>query len=362
VTDDRAAEPGAALPTDVADDARFDLLAAPLAAPAPALHVRTHLEVTVPGSVDETPTEAAADEAAAAAAGSQVDQDDADDSALEPSADDEPHGGDQPDAEQPEAEQPVGVGSPEQHSLIPQAVGADAGSTGDHGAPPEPDARAAEPDDAAGPEETAVLAAVGATLPIWLPATAPVPAVPPTGPVTRSGPAPSMPRHRRQPWALLVLSILLALTLGLATYLLMTTRAYERRSAEWEAAARTTGSDLTQARADLEATSSDLAATRDQLATAQARIIELADEKAQLGDDRAIQRQLVDYQQRISAAAGNVATALNSCIDGQYKLIDYLENPSAYDQTDLARFRTDVQTVCGAATDANVALQRELKK
>ncbi|PVU81687.1 hypothetical protein DDP54_14825 [Cellulomonas sp. WB94] len=161
---------------------------------------------------------------------------------------------------------------------------------------------------------------------------------------------------------MLVLSILLALTLGLATYLLLTTRAYERRSAEWESVARSTGADLTQARADLEATTSDLAATRDQLATAQARIIELADEKAQLGDDRAIQRQLVDYQQRISAAAGNVATALSSCIDGQYKLIGYLENPSAYDQADLARFRTDVQTVCGAATDANTALQRELKK
>ena len=324
MTDDRAAELGAALPTDVADDARFDLLAAPLAA-----------------------------------AGSQ---EDAHDSAPEPSVDDEPHGDDTPDAEQPEAEQPAGIGSPEQHSLIPQAVGADAASTRDHGAAPEPDAPAAGPGAAAGPEETAVLAAVGTTVPIWLPATAPVPAVLPTGPVTRSGPAPSMPRHRRQPWALLVLSILLALTLGLATYLLMTTRAYERRSAEWEAAARTTGSDLTQARADLEATTSDLTATRDQLATAQARIIELADEKAQLGDDRAIQRQLVDYQQRISAAAGNVATALSSCIDGQYKLIGYLENPGAYVQADLARFRTDVQTVCGAATDANAALQRELKK
>ena len=327
MTDDRGAEQGTALPTDVADDARFDLLAAPLAA-----------------------------------AGSQVDQDDTNDSALEISADDQRHGDDQLDAEQPEAEQPVGVGSPEQHSLIPQAFGADAGSTSDRGAAPEPDACAADPYDDVDSEETAVLAPVDATLPIWLPANAPVPAVPPAGPVARSGAAPSMPRHRRQPWALLVLSILLALTLGLATYLLLTTRAYERRSTEWEAAARTTGSDLTQARADLEATTSDLAATRDQLATAQARIIQLADEKAQLGDDRAIQRQLVDYQQRISAAAGNVATALSSCIDGQYKLIGYLENPGAYVQADLAQFRTDVQTVCGAATDANAALQRELKK
>ncbi|MGV8976424.1 MAG: hypothetical protein ACOH17_00115 [Cellulomonas sp.] len=276
-----------------------------------------------------------------------------------------PADSEQPDVEQPEtqqveaqqvealqvealqtgSEQAVGIRSPELQPREPEP-----GSTAPH-------------DRAAGLEETAVLPPVGATLPIWLPETATDPAAPLADPIVPSiQVASSMPRHRRQPWALLVLSILLALTLGLATYLLMTTRAYERRSAEWETAARTTGSDLTQSRADLEATTSDLAATREQLATAQARIIELADEKAQLGDDRAIQRQLVDYQERISAAAGNVATALNSCIDGQYKLIGYLENPAAYDQADLARFRTDVQTVCGAARDANTALQRELKK
>ncbi|CAN5373433.1 hypothetical protein BH11ACT1_BH11ACT1_26240 [soil metagenome] len=290
--DDQAAEPGVAVPDDVADDARFELLAAPLA------------------------TQTAGPDA-------------------------EPSGPvtEQSDVPEPDAEQPAG----------------------------ERVAQAAKPDEAVDQEKTAELGAVGGTLPMWLPSTAPVHAVPVAGPVAPSEPlvppsVASVPRHRRQPWALLVLSVLLALTLGLATYLLLTTRAYEHRSAEWEAAARTTGSDLTQARADLEATTSDLAATRDQLATAQVRIIELADEKAQLGDDRAIQRQLVDYQQRISTAAGKVATALSSCIDGQYKLIGYLENPSAYDQTDLARFRTDVQTVCGAATDANAALQRELKK
>jgi hypothetical protein len=306
VTDDQAAEPGVALPVDVAGDARVDQRAAPLAGAAPAPHVGTHVVVTSPGLADET--------------GTKAEQDDADDDASEPRDD------------------------------------------------AEPDAPAAEPDGAPDLAETADLGAVGTTLPMWLPASAQTSAILTASAVLSAAsvpsdpPAASVPRHRRQPWALLALSILLALTLGLATYLLLTTRAYERRSAEWEAAARTTGTELTQTRGDLGAATSDLAAARDQLATAQARITQLADEKAQLGDDRAIQRQLVDYQQRISAAAGNVATALSTCIDGQYKLIGYLENPSAYDQTDLARFRTDVQTVCGAATDANAALQRELKK
>lgn len=168
------------------------------------------------------------------------------------------------------------------------------------------------------------------------------------------------PRHRRQPWPLLIVSVLLALSLGLATYLLLTTRAHEARAGEWESAARETGGDLAQARTELATTTSELHATQEQLLTAQGRITALADEKARIGDDRETQRQLADYQQRISALAGKVATALTTCIDGQYTLIGYLADPSLYDQTDLARFRTDVQEVCGAATEANSRLQREL--
>lgn len=217
-------------------------------------------------------------------------------------------------------------------------------------------------DETAPLDATAVMAAVGATLAMWPPAAQTGPTEPGDTSAPRDPEPASSSRHRRQPWALLTVSILLALTLGLATYLLVTTRAYERRSATWESAARTTGSQLTQARADLEGTVSELAATRDQLSTAQARITQLANEKAQLGDDTALQRQLADYQQRISTAAGNVATALNTCIDGQNQLIGYLQNPSAYNQADLTRFRSNVQTVCGNATDANATLQRELKK
>ncbi|HEX7806583.1 MAG TPA: hypothetical protein VF413_10485 [Cellulomonas sp.] len=349
--DDQAAEPGVAVPDDAADDARFELLAAPLAGQAAGPDAESPGPVTEQGDVQEPDAE----------------QPDAEQPGIEHQAVEQQ--GEQPDAEQPgeqpDAEHSSGTGQIDQAPLPGLAVEAGPANAADTALPPV--ARSSEPDDALDPERTAELDAVGATLPMWLPSTAPVHPVPVAGPMAHSEPlAPpsvaSVPRHRRQPWALLVLSILLALTLGLATYLLLTTRAYEHRSAEWETAARTTGSDLTQARADLEATTSDLSATRDQLATAQARIIELADEKAQLGDDRAIQRQLVDYQQRISTAAGKVATALNSCIDGQYKLIGYLENPGAYNQVDLARFRTDVQTVCGAATEANAALQRELKK
>lgn len=176
--------------------------------------------------------------------------------------------------------------------------------------------------------------------------------------------APGAPsaRHRRQPWAVIVLSTLFALTLALATYLVVLTRAHEQRAAEWEQVARTTGTELAQQRVELDGAIAELEAVRTQLQTAQARITELADEKAQIGDEREAQRQLVDYQARVSEAAGKVAGALDVCVDGQYQLISYLENAAAYDAADLARFRTDVQQVCGAARDANAALQLELER
>jgi hypothetical protein len=182
------------------------------------------------------------------------------------------------------------------------------------------------------------------------------------GPTPHVATEPVQARHRRQPWAVIVLAFLLAVTLGSATYLLVLTRAHEERAQEWEELSRTTGTELAQVRSDLTGALAELDAVRAQLQTAQTRITELADEKAQLGDDREVQRQLVDYQARVSEAAGTVASALETCVDGQYQLIGYLQNPAAYDAADLERFRTDVQQVCGAARDANAALQRELDR
>jgi len=156
----------------------------------------------------------------------------------------------------------------------------------------------------------------------------------------------------------------LVLVLGtlLAVRLVTTTRAWERTAADWEDLARTHGTQLAQAQTDLEAAHAELADTQTQLATAQQRITELADEKARLGDTTASQQQLADYQARVSQAAGQVATALANCIDGQERLIGYLRESDRYDAADLERFATDVDRVCGAATDANASLQRELDR
>ena len=178
--------------------------------------------------------------------------------------------------------------------------------------------------------------------------------------------APSRRRDGATGTATVVLAVLLVAVLvgaGLVlTRMLTTNEAWQDSTQEWETLARSTGEDLAATQADLAATQAELDATTAQLATAQERITQLADEKAQLGDTSASQQQLADYQSRVSQAAGQVATALAACVDGQQRLIGYLQDSAQYDPDDLARFTSDVQTVCAQATDANAALQRELER
>ncbi|MGN8246437.1 hypothetical protein ACTHAM_000100 [Cellulomonas soli] len=175
----------------------------------------------------------------------------------------------------------------------------------------------------------------------------------------------ALPRHRRRT-GVVVLAVALVLVVAVAGLLVArmvrTTQAWESTAAQWEALAREHGEDLAVTRVDLDTALAELDSTSAQLATAQARITELADEKAQLGDATESQRQLADYQARVSAAAGTVATALTSCVDGQQRLIEYLKDSAAYDAADLARFEQDVERVCDAATAANTALQQELDR
>lgn len=178
-----------------------------------------------------------------------------------------------------------------------------------------------------------------------------------------AGPAPQAPRpDRRRRWPVPVLAVLLVLTLAGGAYLGILARAWAQRSADLEAVAVDLGTQLGQTQADLDQARSELAVVSDQLDVAHQRITELADEKAQAGDDREIQRQLADYQARVSQAATSVASALEECVHGQERLIAYLEEADAYDPADLARFESEVATFCAAATQANADLQEEIDR
>jgi outer membrane murein-binding lipoprotein Lpp len=169
--------------------------------------------------------------------------------------------------------------------------------------------------------------------------------------------------HRRGSRAVVVvLTLLLLSALGVGAYLWLTTLRWQEDSAVWEAQARDHAAQVAALQAELDGVNAELLAAREQLATATERITELADEKAQLGDETVAAQRYLDYQTRVSEAAGVVATALGQCIQAQSQLIGYLENRDAYDPEDLERFATDVQAVCDEATRANEQLQQELQQ
>ena len=164
-----------------------------------------------------------------------------------------------------------------------------------------------------------------------------------------------------------IVTLLLLATTGLAIYLLMSAREWRDQAKSYLGSSQELGGELAGTRNDLSGAQAELEAVRAQLATAQERIVELANEKAQLGDEWEITQQLVDYQERVSDAAGQVALALDQCVQGQQEFIGYLQRERestapTYDPAELAKFETDVEALCQAASEANIALQLELSR
>lgn len=164
-----------------------------------------------------------------------------------------------------------------------------------------------------------------------------------------------------------VLTLLLLGVSALAVYLYLSAQAWRDRATDYLGASLELGEDLSTTRSELSWAQAELEAVQAQLDTAHERIIELANEKNQLGDEREITQQLVDYQKRVSDAAGEVADALDRCVQGQQQLIGYLQASAqpggpVYDPVELSDFETNVEALCQAASEANIALQDELDK
>ena len=172
--------------------------------------------------------------------------------------------------------------------------------------------------------------------------------------------------RRRRRLVLAALGIALLLVIVLAVYLFQSATGWRDHADDYLETSLDLGEDLAGTRSDLAGVTSELEAVRGQLTTATQRITELADEKAQLRDESEIQQQLVSYQERVSDAAGQVAVALDLCVQGQNRLIGYQKNmidgTASYDADELEAYRVEVQALCDRATEANIGLQQELAR
>jgi len=158
-----------------------------------------------------------------------------------------------------------------------------------------------------------------------------------------------------------VLAVLLVATIAVGAYLWVTTVRWQRSSADWQEKAHEYAEEVASLRMQLEGASTELQAARDQLSTATARITDLANEKAQLGDENVVSQQYIDYQTQVSAAAATVASALGQCVSGQEQLVGYLKDADQYEAADLRRYERQVNALCADAENANESLQQELQ-
>ncbi|GAB4085146.1 hypothetical protein GCM10028784_17760 [Myceligenerans cantabricum] len=187
----------------------------------------------------------------------------------------------------------------------------------------------------------------------------PAPVPPPPPPPAAPGASAAAGKTHRTGLAWLTVALVLAVVL--AAYLWVTTTQWQRNAEEWKGEALRYGADVATLNQQLDGANAELSSARDQLAAATGRISELANEKAQLGDENVASRQHLDYQARVSEAAAKVAVSLGQCVDAQEQLIGYLEDAGAYDAADLSRFQDQVGALCAKASDANTSLQEELE-
>ena len=166
-------------------------------------------------------------------------------------------------------------------------------------------------------------------------------------------------RRRGSPIAVVVLAVLLVGALGVGTYLAVLSNQWHDRSAEWESESRMLGEKVANLTTDLSGMTSELTLTREQLATAQTRITELADEKAQVGDDRENQKILASDIQAVAQEALDVSASLGDCISAQNTALTNLTTPDTTPEA-LQTSIDQANTVCAAAISDYNALQRDL--
>ena len=162
--------------------------------------------------------------------------------------------------------------------------------------------------------------------------------------------------------ALSLLSVGLVGALGGAGYLAVLSNQWNERSGEWESQSRDLGQQVADLNADLEGMTSDLTNTRDQLTTAQQRITELANEKAQVGDDRETQRIIASDIQAVAKAAVGVSSAMGDCVTAQSALLGFLAAPDSTTPEALQQATDDTNRICTAAVTSYTALQRDLSQ
>jgi hypothetical protein len=132
------------------------------------------------------------------------------------------------------------------------------------------------------------------------------------------------------------------------------------RAGGWMERAIAAERDVADERAKLaaatEASDAAAASARD----LEARVGELANEKAVAGDEEASAVLAAERMQRIAQAYADVTATWASCVKAHEQLVPVLEKPQAYDAKDTIRFKKELEALCNDAEEADAALRAQL--
>lgn len=99
----------------------------------------------------------------------------------------------------------------------------------------------------------------------------------------------------------------------------------------------------------------------DQLATAKDRVLTLSNEKAQWSDQTAYAQQQVDLLTGQVETAQSVISQWGRCLDGERQLVEYISaGDEVYTQPQIDQYRTSVEQLCTAASNATANFQNSL--
>ncbi len=155
-----------------------------------------------------------------------------------------------------------------------------------------------------------------------------------------------------------------AILLSIAIGLLVQTR---NASLKWEQQVedvKTQNYDLGKRLGDEQTQVVNLQGENDQIAsqlkTVQQKVLDLADEKAQQGDNVEFYARQIDELTTALSTAKGVSNALDRCIEGKTQLIGYLHDSANYDPVEITDFEASLQIKCDNAVASNVELQKIL--
>lgn len=131
---------------------------------------------------------------------------------------------------------------------------------------------------------------------------------------------------------------------------------------EWNKRAIAAEVELTDKRAALEAATRELATTSKLSDEYRERIDELANDKAQSGDEIALADVERAAYERIARAYSDVTLKWQACVDGHEQYEKVLADRGRYNAADVKRFVNDLEKACSEAQTADDDLRSQLSR